>query len=470
MNRSGSPSFASNVSAWLAEHRRAVTIGVLAGTIVLSAIAALMAIALLNSASRVANEPSATARPSDSPPPASVGASVSAVPVVTPSPSAVPSPSEAAPTAAPPPPEPADWSEVAAFGASGAITRVEDIEVAPFGLIAVGVEYGVAEMPVFGPVPRNGRVWLSADGRTWEDVTPQGTFADSDIYQVVALPDGAVVAFSRVAADEGPDPFSVVESRDGRTWYGSEISIGMQPVLNMTSGGPGYVTVRRASESESELWFADDGRAFQYAFALPPGTTVASLEGGPEGFVAVVVSSDDPPVVTILASGDGLEWLEADSAPADMRAAVPLGNDWIGIAPAPPFDVYLDATTTTWFSSNGLGWSRLGSLQFHAVGADEPSSCREFLSGAIGTGSAVVVSTVFSYPCSEGGVQRFGQSSISPDGEDWTGLPFTASEVVGTAASRGATITDGIKFGDLLVIVGERDHRGTIWVNANPPR
>jgi hypothetical protein len=75
-----------------------------------------------------------------------------------------------------------------------------------------------------------------------------------------------------------------------------------------------------------------------------------------------------------------------------------------------------------------------------------------------------VVSTVFSYPCSEGGLVRFGQSSISQDGDDWTGLPFTASEVIGTASSRGATITDGIEFGNLLVLVGEREHHGTIWV------
>ena len=46
---------------------------------------------------------------------------------------------------------------------------------------------------------RKGRIWLSADGSSWEDVTPTGTFGDSSVYQLVVLPDGAVVAFAEVS-------------------------------------------------------------------------------------------------------------------------------------------------------------------------------------------------------------------------------------------------------------------------------
>jgi hypothetical protein len=347
---------------------------------------------------------------------------------------------------------------------------VSDLAQAPFGLIAVGVKYQTTQMPVFGPVAMEGRVWRSEDGRSWDDVTPAGTFADSEIYQVVALPDGALVAFSRVGPSEGEgaaeDVYAAWETVDGVTWSGSEISFGSQPVLAMTAGGPGFVSVRARTEALAELWFSADGRSFRHAHDLPPDTSVTSLEGGPEGFVAVAVPTSDSSAATVLASGDGLQWYTADPAPENIQAAVPLGPNWSGIAPAPPHDVYLDATTTTWSSGNGLDWTRAGSLQFQAVGADDATSCREFLSRAIGTGSAVVVSTVFSYPCSEGGVVRFGASSISADGATWVGLPFTASEVVGTEHSRGATVTDGLEVGDLILLVGERDHRATFWVRT----
>ena len=62
------------------------------------------------------------------------------------------------------------------------------------GSIAVGVEYE-HHLPIFGPTPAHeGRVWSSADGHTWDDVTPRGVFGNVSLHTLMRRADDMLLA------------------------------------------------------------------------------------------------------------------------------------------------------------------------------------------------------------------------------------------------------------------------------------
>jgi len=120
---------------------------------------------------------------------ASASASPTEGPAASQAPSETPSPaSSVAPTSEPTRPVSAGWQEAAMFGGPGVIEQAHSVTRTADGFIAVGTHYDVETMPHAGPVPQEGRVWHSTDGRSWNDVTPSDTFADADLTHVSTIP------------------------------------------------------------------------------------------------------------------------------------------------------------------------------------------------------------------------------------------------------------------------------------------
>jgi hypothetical protein len=411
----------------------------------------LLTVALLAGCGTGATPTMAPASPND-PAPTDDGSSPTAPPSVT---SLPPSPS--------PPP---DWTEAASFGGDG-IEAARDVVDTPFGLIAVGVHHPGTSLPVFGPVPQEGRVWHSDDGHDWADVTPAQTFANASLHTVVSLPDGAVVAFGNVsiASDAGnSDEYRAWETRDGVSWNPTTILAEDQPVISLVEGGKGYLgLVAHRDAPGSDIWYSSDGRTFDHPYRGPSFDAMwGSIAAGDEGFVATTAGGLTEPSTTVSASADGIEWFNATSPPGNAHLVAPIGPDWVAIESEPGQPGEIDSTAS-WSSANGLEWNLAGELPLGAIDAGGGAGCTEFASGLHGTGDVAIVSTTLTYPCSEGGVVRYGQSSITSDGVSWDPLEFTGASDL-SSVSRGTTINAAIALGDRLILVGEKDLQATFWL------
>ncbi len=454
----------SNAAEWAATHQRATAAGVFAIVGILVVTAVIIVSGMIGGRSIGGD----VATPSPSVAAASDSAAPSAEPTADPvSPTPLPSPSQSATPAGGPLAE--GWVEVGSFGSDGSIEVVHDVVQAPFGLLAAGVRIGTQQLPVFGPLPQEGRIWMSSDGLSWEDVTPSGPFADSSVYDLVALPDGAVVAFARLSViDEGGrEVLSASETIDGRTWTGAEVSAGTSPVWRVAAGGSGFLTAAGPDPVDPQIWHSSDGRTF-VEVPDPTGQRIATaLEAGPEGFVilgSVYESAESPKAY---ASADGLDWYEATTGEWDVSGIAPIAGDWVGVGPGPFDDEWHDTDTPSWFSSNGLDWAEAGRIPLRALPLSAGVSCREFLSEPVSTGRLVVVSSTLSYPCGEGHVQRFGAAHITSDGAAWWALPFTLEASPGDEGTRGASVNAGMDLESGTLLVGEKDYRATFWVRPN---
>ena len=241
----------TDLSRWVAAHKRAVALGLLGLVAVLTIVAGSLTLGLMRELSPTGEAasvaPSSTMAPES--PMSSPEPSLSAP---TPTPTATDDPTPI-PTSADESSVAEGWVEVGGFGGDETIDAVHDVVRAPFGLLAAGVHIGTRNLPVFGPLPQHGRIWLSSDGRSWEDVTPDGgTFADSSVYDLAVLADGTVVAFVRVSVLDAGDPteaYAAWETRDGRTWTGVEdMSAGNGPVVSVVQGAAGYLAWRERAQ------------------------------------------------------------------------------------------------------------------------------------------------------------------------------------------------------------------------------
>jgi hypothetical protein len=237
------------------------------------------------------------------------------------------------------------------------------------------------------------------------------------------------------------------------------MSAGNGPVLNVVQGAAGYLAWRNVpSNGGVELWHSVDGRSYEMRMALPEARVVASMAAGREGFVVVSRSVEGSASSTMHASGDGIDWFEAPG-PADAVAAVaPIGPDWVAVDGA-----LGEGDTATWTSANGLDWTPSGSIPRRTESLGEGAVCTEFTSRLFSSGSLNVASTVWSYPCGEGHVQRFGAAHITADGGTWAALRFTAGRLVTDGSTRGTTVNTGLDLEDGTLLAGEKDYRATFW-------
>lgn len=395
--------------------------------------------------------------------PPSLSASPSPSASATGSPAPEPSASAAA-SRSPAAAEDLSWTQVATFGGDGE-TSANAIVSSPFGFVAVGTEYD-DRRPNLGPTPpHGGRVWVSADGSSWDDKTPADTFTNVSLQHILTTADGALRVVGDVSelSEHGTldsTGTGMWESSDGTTWSSvaspfPETSL----VRRLAQGARGTIALASAVGGGSEqLWFSADGSTWEHVQDLPGAF---DLDAGDEGFVISGNRGEhDAPDPYVVASSDGREWIDASAPPDRGGQVAALGGDWFLIT-EPPLegdDEHVDATV--WGSANGLEWAQIGSMP-RAVVALEGARCFEHLAEAVGAGSWVVVNTTVSFPCSEGGFVTHGTQRITSAGTSWFDLPFPSSL---PETGGGSGVRAGAAGEHRLILVGQSDLKAAIWV------
>ena len=399
------------------------------------------------------------------------------------SPTAEPTPpaSTAAPESTPSPTaEPvAGWQEGGSFGAEGTIERAESAARTSDGFIAVGTWYGVAAMPHSGPVPQEGRVWHSADGRSWEDVTPEGTFADAGLSHVYVADDGALIVLGTLhEASEDATPMAW-ESADGTAW--SETSIGIAghwTVERLAHGARGYLALISVApdifgEFERGLWLSVDGRSWE---GVRAGDLIGNeddeqfvdIGAGDDGFAATGTrGADSEPFV--IASSDGREWIEATAPPAESGPIAERGGDWVAVGTS-FVPVPRPTEATVWTSANGLEWEEVGSIPLNALAPlpDGEVVCSDIVVDLHSAGRWLIANAAAGYGlCAEGRIETYGSQSLSRDGLAWDVLPFPPF-AFDEEGARGSQVNAAFVEGETLILVGHAESRATFWFNEAP--
>ena len=410
--------------------------------------------------------PSSGASPSPSP---SLPASPTSSPPTSPPAGATGSPApQASGTAAasrsPAAAEDLAWRQAGIFGGDGE-TSANAVAGSSFGFVAAGTEYD-QRLPNLGPTPgHEGRVWISADGASWDEVTPTDTFNNVSLNHVLTTADGALRVVGTVSE---PSDFGTLdstgtgvwESSDGATWNPvaspfPEASI----VSDFAQGARGSIAiVTPMGGSSARLWHSADGRAWEGVLDV---VGPVDLDAGDEGFVISGERGElDAPDPYVLASSDGREWIEATALPDRAGQVAALGGDWFLITEPPLTGQEEHVDATVWRSANGLEWSQIGSMP-RAVLQLEGGRCYEHLAEAVGAGSWVVVNTGVSYPCSEGGFVTHGTQRITSTGTSWFDLPFPSSL---PEAGGGSGVRAGAAGEHRLIVVGQADLKASMWV------
>lgn len=304
----------------------------------------------------------------------SAAQSPSALPSSAATPTVGPSPSTASigPSASPATAEPSpgigeNWTETFSTDVTEARVTGEAIAHGSAGFLVLGGEWETAHG---GPQQIDRFMWLSPDGRSWEELPPPEQADGSYVHLMTSSASGDFVMYFDRSVNE-PDPRSElvgIHSADGRTW--SEFDHGLPPSLwvqEVTLGPSGYLLV--GEEANPTLWLSDNGLSWERVHAFEHDdffTQLADADGGEEGYVVVgrAIASDSTYRRFSFASADGRDWVRRDEPfGADDQDFVftttvtSVGPDWlatIGQRDGAPSEV--------WFSANGLDWTPRGTV------------------------------------------------------------------------------------------------------------
>jgi len=161
-----------------------------------------------------------------------------------------------------------------------------------------------------------------------------------------------------------------LRSRDGMTW--EQIDTGLPQVIYVQAierGPAGYLLVGgQGADTNPTLWLSEDGLAWELVHEFDQTeqwVQIHDADGGEEGYVVLGrrIEPDNSYRRFAFASADGRTWFSRDQPfGADNQAYVAeasvssLGPDWVATLGQP------DAPTAVWFSTDGLGWSEVGSV------------------------------------------------------------------------------------------------------------
>jgi hypothetical protein len=329
----------------------------------------------------------------------------------------------------------------------------------PFGSghIAVGMSYEEPLPVPLGPMPpHTGRIWGSADGRSWEDVTPGELLANAALTDVIQRADGTLLAVGEVAVHNEYGDVEVQrtgawESSDGVGWEVADTGLPADRwVRDFVQGDKGIVAVawQVGDTHGSEIWFSADGRAWERIRHL--AHVNLSMDAGIEGFVAV--GTWDPYVHSAgsfaIASADGREWFEAADPPQFPTSVAAVGGDWVTVSSNEEVE---EGWITISTSASGLDWSSPVPVDADEVSTriDDESGCW-LVPSLISAGDRLLLRTFLGGLCGEGNAVSFGPHLISTDAGGWQALPLpwvAAVEVVDEA----------------LVLAGESNGQATFW-------
>ena len=197
------------------------------------------------------------------------------------------------------------------------------------GLVAVGdatpTNHGGAE------------VWLSSDGREWEQVPDQDAFQASRI-NAIAERDGLLVAVGSHRGD-GDDVPAAWRSSDGRQWTRVDLSPVPGAIEDVAVGPEGFVGVGSSTDGElrATAWLSADGDTWAMQTLDATGGVVATeVAVNRLGFVAVgtsTIGADAPGFVWFAPSGGAAA---AQDVGADVLDLLASGDRFIGIGSCGP--------------------------------------------------------------------------------------------------------------------------------------
>jgi hypothetical protein len=352
---------------------------------------------------------------------------------------------------------PASGWEVVTFAGAGGPAIAREVVAFDGGFVAVGVAFD-EPLPNLGPTPSHeGRIWFSADGFSWEDVTPSAGLVNVHLDDLYVRGDGTLVAIGTAStpSDFGVEPVgrAVWESTDGQSWASASGPI-LGARFNVEVGEQGYIAVAYPGldNASPSLVLSADGVVWNAVRDLPDGSF--DLDAGDEGFVVIGDTRapfDPEPVPYVVASGDGEEWLSSGNPPAGVLSVGALRGDWVLTA----WD--FTPNVPVWTSTNGLDWSMSGSVPLDEYVVDAQTNYG-FPAGLVSSGSTVVLATTL---VQEGAFVIHGTEHISPDGITWDALPFPPSTLgVQDSGSRVEGAVDGDGF---LLLVGQQNGEAAFW-------
>ncbi len=386
--------------------------------------------------------------------------------------SPAPSPPDVSPDPSAEPSESAlSWS-VTLSGTEGTLERATDVVATEGGFVAVGTHYEAAMLPVIGNLPQHeGRVWRSADGRSWQTITDD-VFADATLDHVVVAANGTLLVFGTIGDfSVGDTTPATWLSRDGADWERIDGPLPDLSVAHLERGARGYLAqaVPLVIGGAAQLWFSPDGLTWDLVRTADPSEMWLDLAAGDEGFVVVGVRGEgDAAEPMAIASADGREWIEAGSPPAGVRSVAADGPDWISIGPWAQDPGA--GSVPIWASANGLDWAESGAgLPVRPFPLDGETACREFPLDIHATGDLFVAATTLTYPCSEGGVVTYGTQLLSRDAVAWEPLPFPpAADLVAEPTERGSVVLAAAGDAGHLVLVGQSGGSAAFWLGESP--
>ena len=326
------------------------------------------------------------------------------------------------------PPEPAEvvpWPDTLAWAEPGlpappigplVTEHMAAVTADASGFVAVGFHE-------IGP-ERDGVIWFSADGRSWDTVGLGAALAGVDLVDVAAGVGGFVALGSTLA---GGAPATVVyRSDDGEHWERLAIPGAADTYASSVAGGPGgYVASGNAGDGGSVMWVSRDGRTWERTAREAMGAGGAGVidpQADGEGWVALG-SNVLPPV--LLRSTDGIAWtatgIEATTeAYADRLVAGRFGLIALGGQGSCGPLGSCGSGVVAWWSGDGGRWTRLRLDPEDANG-----------------GAAVVAAGDHGFIQIDGANARW-----SSTGWSWKPLPEPGdgSSVVNAAVVRGDTI------------------------------
>jgi hypothetical protein len=338
------------------------------------------------------------------------------------------------------------WTQVASFETSGEDVIESIVRVAP-GIVVVGTHYPLGLNEFGPPPPHEGRVWLSADGTSWTDVTPRDTFAHAALGPIYETADGALVLVGLVqkyaasGMPVGAERPVTWESEDGRSWHAASTGIPAdRQISQVVQGARGYLALTDELV-QAELWYSSDGRAWDLVRRVHDDEFL-QIGAGDEGFVVTGAHPTDrvPARPFAITSSDGTDWVEAD-APRDITSLVSVGGQWYALS----WDLgerRYARTATLWSSATGAAWSTVSEIRLKG----NRRSCRQYSPGLSGAGGYLFVRTGDTFTCETAGNSTTGTTYVSVDGTKWQRLPllqdaaYLMVEVDGRLVAAGSTL------------------------------
>jgi hypothetical protein len=244
------------------------------------------------------------------------------------------------------------------------------------------------------------------------------------------------------------------ESGDGIRWTRVETGVDADFFLRDLASGPKGVALigNRYSETDAatEVWYSADAKEWVRTYSVPITDDVPAvlvdIGAGRDGFVATgYLGAGSSPEPFVVASGDGLNWVEAPAQPAVEEMGTggqvaAMSGDWLIAGKG-------EGQIPVWRSADGLAWERVATIDTSAVESGIVSA-EELLE----VGGGVLISVVGCCTTLPAPVGVWA----SPDGFVWDSAPFPTDAVLrGTAATSLTSIVVGN--------LGAREARAAMW-------